>query len=694
MPNEQKNIVLIKRKRCIQHGIRKSLETIVESLEEICEDYVESKYVVCSSLLDTLETESGTLYELNQELQNLIDDEEELMKEINDYIQFKIIVKKAVIQVRRLLNGTDSLSTVTATTRSSKSVKLPKLELNKFNGDPTKWKTFYDSFLSAVHNNDDISDIQKMTYLQSLLKGSASETIEGLSLSNENYKAALDILKDRFGNEQILISAHMNNLLKLEPIKSIANMHGLRRVYDNIETQVRSLRNLGVDSRQYGPMFIPILCSKIPNELNLFISRTVGKGVWDIDTVLKVFQGEIEAREHLNIPEVSPESDRRQYSTGTFYAENNKLQRNYSHETKFRCVFCNSDKHSAHECSIINDVKTRKVILQNKWRCFTCLKPKHTSKDCKSVIKCFNCGERHHAAMCMKNSKKERVNQSNSENVTSTSLSGSSKNIGLLQTAQATVCDTKEKHSAKLRILFDSGSQLSYITPETKKRLRLPVLEKSELLIKTFGNRNYSKVLEKVKVCVKGINGINVYVSALVSEICTPISGQFIDFTQHSYPHLQNLDLADSNPSGKGLDIDILIGSDFYWSFMSGKIVKPDNGCGPVALDSVLGYVLSGNSSAPQGFNSTNINFGEIVVLHVITESELLKNDMIRFWDSESSEINDEKNDVFQKFKKNISFKDKRYVVKLPFKEDFETIEDNFELSKNRLKSLSKKFKV
>ena len=31
--------------------------------------------------------------------------------------------------------------------------------------------------------------------------------------------------------------------------------------------------------------------------------------------------------------------------------------------------------------------------------------------------------------------------------------------------------------------------------------------------------------------------------------------------------------------------------------------------------------------------------------------------------------------------------------MKLPFKEDFETIEDNFELSKNILKSLSKKFK-
>ena len=177
----------------------------------------------------------------------------------------RYFVKKAVINVRILLNGTDSLSTVTAVTRSSKSVKLPKLELNKFNGDPTKWKSFSDSFLSAVHNNDDISDIQKMTYLQSLLEGSASETIEGLSLSKENYKAALDILKDRFGNEQILISVHMNNLLKLEPIKSIAFMRGLRRVYDNIETQVRSLRNLGVDSRQYGPMLIPILCSKTPS---------------------------------------------------------------------------------------------------------------------------------------------------------------------------------------------------------------------------------------------------------------------------------------------------------------------------------------------------------------------------------------------------------------------------------------------
>ena len=49
-------------------------------------------------------------------------------------------------------------------------VKLPKLTLKKFSGDLTTWTTFWDSFESAVHNNPDLSCIDKFNYLHSLLE--------------------------------------------------------------------------------------------------------------------------------------------------------------------------------------------------------------------------------------------------------------------------------------------------------------------------------------------------------------------------------------------------------------------------------------------------------------------------------------------------------------------------------------------
>ena len=81
--------------------------------------------------------------------------------------------------------------------------KLPRLIVQKFNGNPTKWNSFWDSFRSAIHENTGISTIDKFNYLNSLLEGSAARAIQGLTLTESNYEAAVDILKDRFGKTQI-----------------------------------------------------------------------------------------------------------------------------------------------------------------------------------------------------------------------------------------------------------------------------------------------------------------------------------------------------------------------------------------------------------------------------------------------------------------------------------------------------------
>ncbi|GFS75728.1 DUF1758 domain-containing protein [Nephila pilipes] len=47
-------------------------------------------------------------------------------------------------------------------------------------------------------------------------RGGADKVISGLTLSNENYDKAVEILKDGFGQKQSVISAYMNTLLKLQ----------------------------------------------------------------------------------------------------------------------------------------------------------------------------------------------------------------------------------------------------------------------------------------------------------------------------------------------------------------------------------------------------------------------------------------------------------------------------------------------
>ena len=109
--------------------------------------------------------------------------------------------------------------------------------LSKFNGEITKFNSFWDSFDSAVNKNADLSSGDKFNYLHALLEGQAAGAIQGLTLSESNYQAAVEILHECFGKTQQIISAHMHELLKL-PTCTWDKPGQLRSIYDRIKFRV------------------------------------------------------------------------------------------------------------------------------------------------------------------------------------------------------------------------------------------------------------------------------------------------------------------------------------------------------------------------------------------------------------------------------------------------------------------------
>ena len=55
------------------------------------------------------------------------------------------------------------------------------------------------------------------------MTGSASDCIFGLSLNVQNNKKAVNILKERYANAQVIISAHMESLMKLRAVRNVNN---------------------------------------------------------------------------------------------------------------------------------------------------------------------------------------------------------------------------------------------------------------------------------------------------------------------------------------------------------------------------------------------------------------------------------------------------------------------------------------
>lgn len=110
-------------------------------------------------------------------------------------------------------NSTPSTSTVFVTPSASTDtvtrehrVKLPKLTTPTFDGNLTMWTPFWDLFDSAINQNSVLTNI-KFNYLRTLLKGSARDSIAGLTLTATNYTEVVALLNKRYRNSKLLLLA-------------------------------------------------------------------------------------------------------------------------------------------------------------------------------------------------------------------------------------------------------------------------------------------------------------------------------------------------------------------------------------------------------------------------------------------------------------------------------------------------------
>ena len=130
------------------------------------------------------------------------------------------------------------------------------------------------------------------------------------------------------------------------------------------------------------------------------------------------------------------------------------------------------------------------------------------------------------------------------------------------------------------------------------------------------------------------------------------------------------------------LKIDLLLGADFYWNFVSERIIVGK--LGPVAVQTSLGWVLSGRMEKGRGLSTKHTLASHVLAATVETEEEQGLDYLVqRFWKLDSV-ITPEENDlgVVEKFKESLIFDGSRYTVSLPWKQEIGVIPDNFSLLK------------
>ena len=245
---------------------------------------------------------------------------------------------------------------------------LPKLILPKFRGNVTEWILFWDAFKSAVHENVSISKTDKFNYLNSLLEGVAAMTIQGLSLTEDNYDSAVETLKERFGNPQQIFTSHMEELLKL-PDCTGDRVSVLRSIHDKMNVHIRGLSSLGMDLKQYGSLLIPVVMLKLPNELRLHIACENWGEVWEMEKLMEIIKFEVEGWEASEATRVSLGKT----SSSKVAIRNSHLTASalMTGSQNLQCVYCRGS-HFSTSCHVAKTVEERKAILIRDGHCSNC----------------------------------------------------------------------------------------------------------------------------------------------------------------------------------------------------------------------------------------------------------------------------------------------------------------------------------
>ena len=237
-------------------------------------------------------------------------------------------------------------------------------------------------------------------------------------------------------------------------------------------------------------------------------------------------------------------------------------------------------------------------------------------KNCSINHQCNKCKSKHNITIC-EDPRKLDPNTKKDSNIapiiqdteTLTTLN-ESRHSNLLQTAHSKVFNNELSLISTAHIMFDSSSQKSHITADLKKKLHLKTIRNEKVIMKAFGSteRKVPIVSNSQNLKIKCRNKEFVNIEAFcVPAICSPLLGQKPFEISKIHTEFRKLYLADFKPNIEEKNISILIGLDYYFSFIKGNVIRSEND-NLVVLESKLGWILSGTHETSERIYNTHIH--------------------------------------------------------------------------------------
>ena len=587
-----------------------SLEAAIRGVTAAYEASPENDHTMATNSL------SSKMKELEKDLHlSMMDEEAELRGRGN------LILERAYATQGRIA-GTKASDSKPSTTKSSKShVKLRHIEIPSFSGKTEDWLAFKRLFFKAVHDNEDLDDDTRLTYLvQAMLDPRVkSELAERLGEPGAYRKIIAELeaehdkprwMHRRYCEQMTTLkrNPHTREGMKLLISQVTVIINGLVRLkgedYKTILTSItegvmdpelRALWNQRTDSRKTTPP-IEDLLQFINQQADQLEDDTATPSLRSGDKA----KGRQMPRSRGSTHSVVNPLPAQQRGSQP-HKNQSSNQRPLSSTTTSTCPLCQGG-HPLFYCPTFEGlpVSQRKEKVMGMKLCLNCLKPHHLAHDCHSTFRCRvqECGRKHNSLL-----HEDRAVGLTTQQATThqTHAATHAEDRGpdeedeecLLMTAKVTLLGPTGK-IVTVRALLDAGSTLSIISDKLMKDLDL-VKTGKEVSISGIKSKDSQKPHPMAKVTLTSEYDPTWRREVIVTsmkEVIRQLPLQDAEAVRRM-PHLRNLALADDKFHQPG-KIELLLGQNVWRHlFREGRIkgARPED---PEAWNTVFGWTVMG----------------------------------------------------------------------------------------------------
>ena len=500
---------------------------------------------------------------------------------------------------------------------------LPKIKVQKFDGNPRHFAMFMSSFKYLVHDvipNDGV----RLSMLRECLTENVQRTIADSLYDPTQYREALNRLNEEYGHPFLVAEAHIDSLMELPSLKS-ADSDGLYKFWSRLHEAVAGLCSSNSVYELSSKATVKILVKKLTPALR------ENWGLYVIDTLPSIptvrhfdqWLGRIAKAPRFAMEKLSHEttstkdhkgaSSRNKFQpskvnsvtlspaeTPSEPAESSSVENNNTSQTKppisnYKCFVCGvTPPHSISKCPVYTkmSVDERWELMKREGRCFLCVLKKHYLSACESTYTCRveGCGERHNTTL-----HRPKVNVK----ATRTTVQENSVLLSVVP-----IIIRAGNKSVITHALLDTGSEVSLIRKDIAEKLELQGPDK-QLSFGTFNGNDPKITVSQVQFEVCSFD--QSYVLPINKAFVVPklnLSHRSVHNLQAAckWSHLSDLVLT----SAEDADVTVLIGFDAPEAHVQLEVRRPPTQSAPMGILTHFGWTIVGTIGAPQSHPRVN----------------------------------------------------------------------------------------